>query len=160
MNPYAYLDDAPLEERRARAVQMRRTLPTDFAEGAGALDPEAIALVASEAWPVMRDADELLTKRCWVWALLPPVDGDAAILFAELAANRRAATLTVDGHAFLDRRRAGSIWCAAARLSGCGGGSAVSRAARPRVHCPISPERCAAEILRGWFECSESAPRL
>ena len=38
-NPYAFLDDAPLEERRARAVQMRRTLRTDFAEGAGALDP-------------------------------------------------------------------------------------------------------------------------
>ncbi len=42
-NPYAYLDDAPLEERRTRAVQMRRTLPADYAEGAGALDPEAIA---------------------------------------------------------------------------------------------------------------------
>ena len=25
-NPYAFLDDAPLEERRARAVEMRRTL--------------------------------------------------------------------------------------------------------------------------------------
>ena len=35
-NPYAYLDDAPLEERRARAVQMRRTLRTDVADGAGA----------------------------------------------------------------------------------------------------------------------------
>ena len=34
-NPYAYLDDAPLEERRARAVQMRRTLPADMADGAG-----------------------------------------------------------------------------------------------------------------------------
>ena len=42
-NPYAYLDDAPLEERRTRAVQMRRTLPADYADGAGALDPEAIA---------------------------------------------------------------------------------------------------------------------
>ncbi len=48
-NPYAYLDDAPLEERRARAVQMRRTLPADYAEGAGALDPAAIAQVAAEA---------------------------------------------------------------------------------------------------------------
>src|SRR5208283_3616811 len=58
-NPYAYLDDAPLEERRARMVQMRRTLPADYADGASALDPEAIALVSSEAWPPMRDADEL-----------------------------------------------------------------------------------------------------
>ena len=31
-NPYAYLDDAPLEERRARAVQLRRTLRTDLRE--------------------------------------------------------------------------------------------------------------------------------
>ena len=58
-NPYAYLDDAPLEERRARAVQMRRTLRTDVADGAGALDAEAIAQVAAEAWPLVRDADEL-----------------------------------------------------------------------------------------------------
>ena len=47
-NPYAFLDDAPLEERRARAVQLRRTLRADFVEGAGALDPDAIAQVAAE----------------------------------------------------------------------------------------------------------------
>jgi ATP-dependent Lhr-like helicase len=58
-NPYAYLDDAPLEERRARAVEMRRTLPPDMAGQIGALDQEAIAEVAREAWPVVRDADEL-----------------------------------------------------------------------------------------------------
>ena len=57
-NPYAFLDDAPLEERRARAVQMRRTLPADAGE-IGALDPEAIAEVASGSWPLVRDADEL-----------------------------------------------------------------------------------------------------
>ena len=48
-NPYAYLDDAPLEERRARMVQMRRTLPADQAEDAGALDPAAIAHLAGLA---------------------------------------------------------------------------------------------------------------
>jgi len=58
-NPYAYLDDAPLEERRARAVEMRRTLPPEMAGQIGALDPDAIAEVAREAWPVVRDADEL-----------------------------------------------------------------------------------------------------
>ena len=41
-NPYAYLDDAPLEERRARAVQLRRTTRDDV-DGAGMLDPAAIA---------------------------------------------------------------------------------------------------------------------
>jgi ATP-dependent Lhr-like helicase len=58
-NPYAYLDDAPLEERRARAVEMRRMLPASVLEEVGALDPAAIAQVQEEAWPDVRDADEL-----------------------------------------------------------------------------------------------------
>jgi ATP-dependent Lhr-like helicase len=58
-NPYAYLDDAPLEERRARAVEMRRVLPASVLEEVGALDPAAIAQVQAEAWPDVRDADEL-----------------------------------------------------------------------------------------------------
>ena len=58
-NPYAYLDDAPLEERRARAVNMRRVLPESVLEEVGGLDPEAIAQVREEAWPDVRDADEL-----------------------------------------------------------------------------------------------------
>jgi ATP-dependent Lhr-like helicase len=58
-NPYAYLDDAPLEERRARAVQMRRMLPESVLEEVGGLDPAAIAQVRDEACPDVRDADEL-----------------------------------------------------------------------------------------------------
>src|SRR5215472_10209175 len=58
-NPYAYLDDAPLEERRARAVEMRRTLPESVLQEVGALDPAAIAEVREGAWPDVRDADEL-----------------------------------------------------------------------------------------------------
>ncbi len=58
-NPYAYLDDAPLEERRARAVEMRRVLPASVLEEVGALDPSAIAQVQAEAWPDVRDPDEL-----------------------------------------------------------------------------------------------------
>jgi ATP-dependent Lhr-like helicase len=57
-NPYTYLDDAPLEERRARAVSLRQTMPA-LAGGLGALDPEAIAEVRAQAWPVVRDDDEL-----------------------------------------------------------------------------------------------------
>jgi len=57
-NPYTYLDDAPLEERRARAVSLRQSVP-DLAGGLGALDDEAIAEVKRQAWPVVRDADEL-----------------------------------------------------------------------------------------------------
>jgi ATP-dependent Lhr-like helicase len=58
-NPYAYLDDAPLEERRARAVEMRRMLPESVLEEVGKLEPAAIAQVREEAWPDVRDADEL-----------------------------------------------------------------------------------------------------
>jgi ATP-dependent Lhr-like helicase len=58
-NPYAYLDDAPLEERRARAVEMRRILPESVLEEVGKLDPAAIEQVRDEAWPDVRDADEL-----------------------------------------------------------------------------------------------------
>ncbi len=58
-NPYAYLDDAPLEERRARAVEMRRVLPESILQEVGRLEPAAIAQVQDEAWPDVRDADEL-----------------------------------------------------------------------------------------------------
>ena len=57
--PYAFLDDAPLEERRTRAIQSRRYLdPVDAGE-LGRLDPQAIATVRSEAWPQARNPDEL-----------------------------------------------------------------------------------------------------
>ena len=56
--PYAFLDDAPLEERRSRAVSLRRALPEDSRD-LGSLDPEAIAAAAEDAWPPARDADEL-----------------------------------------------------------------------------------------------------
>ena len=68
-NPYAFLDDAPLEERRARAVEMRRTLPAQLAGEVGALDPAAIEEVQRESWPVVRDPDELhdaLLTLVWV----------------------------------------------------------------------------------------------
>jgi ATP-dependent Lhr-like helicase len=58
-NPYAFLDDAPLEERRARAVEMRRILPESVLNEVGALDPEAIEQVRADAWPDVRDADDL-----------------------------------------------------------------------------------------------------
>jgi len=148
-NPYAFLDDAPLEERRTRAVQMRRTLPADYAEGAGALDPAAIAQVASEAWPPMRDADELHEALCGL-CVLPAAQAPPG-LADPLVDAHRAATVTVDGRAF---------WVAAERIE-------LVRRAYPRATVepplaappsaraiPESLEACAAEILRGWFECS------
>lgn len=58
-NPYAFLDDAPLEERRARAVEMRRMLPNSVLSEIGALDFQVILDVKEQAWPDIRDANEL-----------------------------------------------------------------------------------------------------
>jgi ATP-dependent Lhr-like helicase len=92
-NPYAYLDDAPLEERRARAVQMRRTLPSEAGE-VGALDPAAIDAVFRESWPIVRDADELHDALLTL-NLLPSVP-EWLVYFDELR-NRRRAVLTNRG---------------------------------------------------------------
>ncbi len=57
--PYAYLDDAPLEERRTRAVYQRRWLDPEKAADIGRLDQSAIDRVREEVWPEPRNADEL-----------------------------------------------------------------------------------------------------
>ncbi|WP_354014499.1 DEAD/DEAH box helicase [Dyella japonica] len=57
--PYAYLDDAPLEERRTQAVQSRRWSDPENADDLGRLDPDAIASVREEAWPQVRSVDEM-----------------------------------------------------------------------------------------------------
>jgi ATP-dependent Lhr-like helicase len=58
-NPYAFLDDAPLEERRARAVSLRRMLPEEALGEIGRLDPEAVENVSRQAWPDVRTTEEL-----------------------------------------------------------------------------------------------------
>ena len=67
--PYAYLDDAPLEERRTQAVMSRRWLAPEEAADLGRLDPEAIARVRSEAWPEPANADELHDALVWLGCL-------------------------------------------------------------------------------------------
>ncbi len=96
-NPYAYLDDAPLEERRARAVEMRRVLPASVLEEVGALDPAAIAQVEREAWPDVRDADELHDVLHTLVAL--PVGGQLSSLSSQ--ENRSQDTASWSG--FFDR---------------------------------------------------------
>ena len=58
-NPYAFLDEAGLEERRARAVSLSRTLPASVLEEAGRLDQSAIDEIRRECWPDIRDEHEL-----------------------------------------------------------------------------------------------------
>jgi ATP-dependent helicase Lhr and Lhr-like helicase len=97
-NPYAYLDDAPLEERRARAVQLRRTLRTDLPGGAGILDPAAIATVTEESWPDARDGDELHDALLSL-ITMPPVDKWQEF-FAQLSVTGRARAIERGGKTF------------------------------------------------------------
>ena len=113
-NPYAYLDDAPLEERRARAVQMRRVLPEALLSEIGRLDLAAIEQVRFDAWPDVRDAEDLHDAMLTLGAL--PLVADAANgqvvrrlqgsisawrgHFEQLAAGRRASLASVEGATF------------------------------------------------------------
>ena len=67
--PYAYLDDAPLEERRTQAVMARRWLPPESAGELGHLDAAAIARVRTEAWPDPVNAEELHDALLWLGCL-------------------------------------------------------------------------------------------
>ena len=67
--PYAFLDDAPLEERRTQAVMARRWLAPETAADLGRLDAEAIARVRAEAWP--ESGQRRRAARCAVVAWLP-----------------------------------------------------------------------------------------
>src|SRR5271154_3026631 len=95
-NPYAFLDDAPLEERRARAVSMRGVLPDNLLGEAGRLSPEAIASVREEVWPDIRDEHEfhdLLCSRAFVPAdaLSHNAAGAGDIFFSRWKERGRAA---------------------------------------------------------------------
>ena len=57
--PYAFLDNAPLEERRTQAVYTRRASERNGSDGLGILDAAAIEKVRREAWPEATNADEL-----------------------------------------------------------------------------------------------------
>lgn len=97
-NPYAFLDDAPLEERRTRAVQLRQTLGVDITGGVGILDPAVIDQVAAESWPEPRDSDELHDALLTL-ITLPPVEEWLAF-FGELAETGRASIIHRNGAAF------------------------------------------------------------
>jgi ATP-dependent helicase Lhr and Lhr-like helicase len=119
-NPYAYLDDAPLEERRARAVSLRRGLPADIANDVGKLDAEAIEAVVEEARPDLRNADELHDLLLDVGALPEAEAGAPGICSSwtgwldELIAAGRATRLRAGRHVMwvaAERRSlAGAIW--------------------------------------------------
>src|SRR5206468_6468858 len=98
--PYAYLDDAPLEERRTQAVMGRRWLAPEDAAELGKLDPEAISRVREEAWPDAANPDELHDALVWLGFLSPAeiaVSERWKEWLAELAQSRRATKLHING---------------------------------------------------------------
>jgi len=115
-NPYAFLDDAPLEERRTRAVQLRRGLPPRASgaagdEAIGTLDEAAIALASEEVAPTVRDADELHDALLGLW-LVPELLGERLGPRAAGVSDWFAA-LTATGRACRLRWEAGGQVCAA-----------------------------------------------
>ncbi len=158
-NPYAFLDDAPLEERRTRAVALRRVLRTDPADGVGALDARAIETIAADSRPSPRDADELHDALLTLIALPPEPEWQA--WFDELRRERRA----------LERVRGGKrFWVAAERfemvddvretlrgwLDSCGPLTAAELADRlafeaSEVEIALAALEAEGQILRGQF---------
>ncbi len=101
--PYTFLDDAPLEERRTRAVALRRGLP-DSARELGRLDPDAIARVRDEARPDPRDAEELHDTLLGLVVMRPAPD--CSTWFDQLVRDGRAARAeTLEGPLWLATER-------------------------------------------------------
>ena len=93
--PYAYLDDAPLEERRTQAVASRRWLDPQSAAEFGRLDPAAVAQVRSEAWPFVDNADELHDALMLLGVVAESEAPGWQAFFEALLQDRRAARLLV-----------------------------------------------------------------
>ena len=114
-NPYAFLDDAPQEERRARAVAMRGTVPDSVLGEAGRLSSAAIAEVRAAQWPDVRDEHELHDQLCALTIMPVTVtEHEAArhwpLFFARLEAQARATTATAEGRAYwVAAERVGSL---------------------------------------------------
>jgi ATP-dependent helicase Lhr and Lhr-like helicase len=150
--PYAFLDDAPLEERRTQAVMSRRWLAPEAAADLGRLDPQAIARVRAEVWPDAGNADEIHDALVWLSFL---TEDEAQITpqwsgwLAELARQKRVTR--IDGPN-------ASLWISAERLPQF---QALWPQAKldPPIEAPTehakqswSSEDALVEILRGRLE--------
>jgi ATP-dependent helicase Lhr and Lhr-like helicase len=150
--PYAFLDDAPLEERRTQAVMARRWRDPESASDLGRLDLEAIAKVQSEAWPDPINSEELHDALLWLGSLTE-AEARAAPAWSEwlgaLAREKRVA---------LFKAPQARLWIPAERLSQF---QALWPAARvePEIAAPAdeagttwSRDEALIEILRGRLE--------
>jgi ATP-dependent helicase Lhr and Lhr-like helicase len=150
--PYAYLDDAPLEERRTQAVAGRRWLDPKSASDLGHLDAEAISRVQAETWPDPANADELHDALMWL-GFFTSEEIEERSQWREwadnLAGSRRAARLEAENL---------SLWVPAERLPQF---LAIWPEAtlEPSISAPHpfsrrnwSPDDALVEILRGRLE--------
>jgi ATP-dependent Lhr-like helicase len=169
--PYAYLDDAPLEERRTQAVSSRRWVDPATAADFGQLDIEAIEGVREEAWPEARTPDEMhdaLMTLAYVTADEVTRNPGWSTLLDALAASRRATALRrpresedpapssagVEAPGFGSRGNGEGLWVAAERLPQF---AAVHPNAErtPPIEAPAeyaatdwTPDKALVEILR------------
>jgi ATP-dependent Lhr-like helicase len=112
--PYAFLDDAPLEERRTQAVLSRRWLDPETAADLGALDQAAIDRVREEIWPQVESHDELHDALV-LYGFLTAEEGRSwQPQFDQLATEHRVTVLSTDAVAGTDGAR--QLWVAAERL--------------------------------------------
>ncbi|WUR10960.1 DEAD/DEAH box helicase [[Empedobacter] haloabium] len=134
--PYAFLDDAPLEERRTQAVLNRRWTEPTSGDDLGALDAGAIDAVAGESWPRVRAADEmheaLVALACVTVEEAAANDGWQDWL-ASLAAGGRATRLE-------------HLWVALERLA-CVRAAWPDAVAEPAL---VLPERLAQRDAESW----------
>lgn len=144
-NPYAFLDDAPLEERRARAVALRQILPEALLEEIGKLDPIIIAEVQNQAWPDIRNADEL-HDALQTFVAFPAEKANPSwqSYFSELQSTGRATTSLIADQTF---------WIAVEKAK-------TFQAVYPQAILPpcaniesihLSHEEAIIELLRGWM---------
>ena len=147
--PYAYLDDAPLEERRTQAVLARRWLSPEDASDLGRLDPEAIARVRQEIWPEAENADELHDALIWLGFLTDAeigTEGPWRNWLKELAAAKRVGGLPIEGSKlWIPAERAQqfrTLWPSAKIEPEIGG----------HPDCEGTYEEALVEIMRGRLE--------
>jgi ATP-dependent helicase Lhr and Lhr-like helicase len=140
-NPYAFLDEAGLEERRARAVNLRGNLPASVLEEPGKLDPAAIATVRRELWPDLRDEHELHDLlHSLVLLPLGALDTDDTRhwphFYQRLSETGRAQTIDCAGH---------PCWVATERLSQA---AALFRQATETATKEAALKQC----VQGWLQ--------
>jgi ATP-dependent helicase Lhr and Lhr-like helicase len=145
--PYAYLDDAPLEERRTQAVMSRRWLDPQSAADIGKLDAEAIQRVREEAWPDATNADELHDALLWLTFMTQTeVDRQPgwSELLAELGAQRRVLRIEL----------ATPIWIAVERVAlfSTVFPNLLATPADNSSEAPVTRETAIAEMVRGRLE--------